>query len=244
MDQLPTFLLDHEAARQVRETRATLLEHLATTPDDLMALVVADVLAEIDPDHDPILIGHAERFRRDHPMPRRWRDQARKLGIDRLLFKLADGMKAAQIGRAAVPVLARRAAEICEARPFGVARGHIDATMIPDELASARIEYHVTGHLARVVVDLDPMHRGELTLDETPGAGDFTLVAKRGGYGTVIREQYDRGSVLSILNTPWHDGEESREVITWTRWVQECLASIADLMVEQARKPRRKRAAP
>ena len=244
MDDLPTFLLDHDAARQLRETRATILEHLAGDPDDLMGLVIADVLAELDPDHDPILIGHAARFRRDHPTPQIWRDQARRRGIDRLLFRIADGMKAASIGRAAVPVFARRAAEICEARPFGVTRGHIDASMIPAGLARASITYHATGHLARVAIDLDRMNQGELILDATPGSGDFTLVAKRGGYGTVIRERHERGTVLSILNTPWHDGEESREVITWTRWVQQCLASLEELIADHAHARPHRRTAP
>ncbi len=85
---------------------------------------------------------------------------------------------------------------------------------------------------------IDNLHNGELELAETPGSGHFRIVEKLGGYGTMISENYRSGGVVTVLNTPWHDGEESVERKSWTRWVEECLASLAQLTSRPARPAR------
>ena len=233
----PVFGLDVEARRQIRETRDTLLEALRNDPDDFRALVIADVLGEIDYERDPALAAHRMRFRATRAAD--WPVRARALGLDRLLFHLANGWRESRIGADAIPVLERRAAEIGEARPPGVELGTIDASYIPAELAGAVIGYHASGHLRRVAVAIDALHHGELVLAERPGTGELTLVEKRGGYGTMIREVYRDGRVVTTLNSPWHDGEESIDAKPWTRWVEENLADLARLAT--TRHPRRRR---
>jgi hypothetical protein len=236
--QQPVFALDHEARKQIRDTRATVLEHLRAAPDDFKALVIADVLGEIDPDRDATLAAHRMRFRATRSAD--WQLRAKQLGLDRLLFGLACGMMRSRIGRDAVPVLERYAIAINEARASETPRGHIDSSYIPAELASDRraiIEVHPSGHLARVAILVDKLHNGELVLAAQPGAGQFTLVEKRGGYGTMIREVYRDGNVVTTLNTPWHDGEESLAPKSWTRWIEENLADLARLStLSRARK--------
>lgn len=224
--QAPLFAFDHETRQQLRDTRMTLLEHLRSEPDDLRALVLADVIGELDPDRDPVLAEHRRRFRDTRPAD--WRLRAKQLGLDRVLFHLADGMRRARIGADAIPILERRAAEIGEARPADVARGLIDASYVPPALA-ARASYHASGHLARVSAHRDARNHGELVLDETPGTGRFSITEVRGGYGTHLAERYRDGGINIMLNTPWHDGEESREPKPWTRWVEECIAALAAL---------------
>ena len=144
--QRPVFSLDHEARKQIRDTRATILEHLATEPDDFKALVFADVLAEIDPDHDTKLVAHRTRFHATRTDD--WKSNARELGLDRLLFHLADGFRTAKIGKDAVPVLERYAVRISEARPRGVPLGLIDQSCMPPMLSRdprATISYHPSG---------------------------------------------------------------------------------------------------
>ncbi|HEX7703949.1 MAG TPA: hypothetical protein VF403_24575, partial [Kofleriaceae bacterium] len=92
--QQPFFKLDHEARKQIRETCTTILEHLDRAPDDLMGLVLADVLGEIDPDRDPGLAAHRMRFRATRTAD--WKLRAKELGLDRLLYHLARGMTEAR----------------------------------------------------------------------------------------------------------------------------------------------------
>lgn len=227
---MPARPLDDEARKQLRETRAAVLETLQTEPDHFQALVIGDVLSEIDPDRDRRLATQRRRFRATRPAD--WKVRARALGLDRLLFHLARGWREAKIGRDVVPVLERRAAEISEARAAGVPRGHIDRSFVPRQLTGdPRVEmaFHPNGHLARVAIQIDSLHHGELVLDRRPGSGHFTIVEKRGGSGTLISERYRRGGVVTTLNTPWHDGEESFEKKSWTRWVEENLAQLARL---------------
>jgi len=243
--QQPHFPLDHEARRQIRETRTTILDHLSREPDDLKALVLADVLGEIDPDRDPALAGHRMRFRATRPAD--WKVRARALGVDALLFHLATGLAGARIGKDAVPVLEHYATEISEARAATAIPGIIDASRVPEVLAADRrvtIAYHPNGHLARVAVRIDRLHDGELELAEEPGSGHYRIVEKRGGYGTMIAESYRNGRVWTTLNTPWHDGEESSAKKPWTRWVEENLADLARLATTapRARSRRRSRA--
>lgn len=226
----PVFGLDVRARRQLRETRETLLAKLRDEPDDFTALFLADVVVEISPDRDPDLAAHAARFRATRGGD--WKVRARERGLDRLLFHLANGWKASKVGHDAIPVLERRAAEIGEARPLGVAAGHIDASYIPASLAAdsrASISYHPNGHLQRVAIEIDRLHHGELVLSELPGNGRFAIVEKRGGYGTSIREDYSDGAIRTTINTPWHDGDESTARKSWTRWVEENLADLARL---------------
>ena len=235
----PVFAHDHETRKQIRETRATLLEHLAGAPDDFQALVLADVIGELDPDRDPELAAHRARFRASRAAD--WPVRARQLGLDRLLYHLAHGLRGARMSQQAIEILERRAAEIGEARATGVAAGHLDESCVPADLAGDRrvqIDYHASGHLARVAVHLDDLHEGELELAEIPGSGHFRIVEKRGGYGTMIREDYRDGGIVTTLNTPWHDGEESISIRPWTRWVEECLAELARLT--SARRPARR----
>jgi hypothetical protein len=107
------WILDHEAYTQICETRRTLLAHLRDEPDDFKALCMADVVAELDPEKDPALREHA---RRAHALRARlgaaWSERAREHGMDILLFNLCEGMQRAEIGRSALPTLARRAAEV------------------------------------------------------------------------------------------------------------------------------------
>jgi hypothetical protein len=234
--QKPVFGLDHEARKQIRETRATILDTLRADPESFKALVIADVLCDIDPDRDPALATQRARFRATRGAD--WRVRAKALGLDRLLYHLANGWRDARIGRDAVPVLERRAAEIGEARAEGVEPGTIDVSFVPDELARDRrvvIAYHRSRHLRRVAITIDKLHHGELVLTERPGSGQFTIVEKRGGYGTMIREAYRDGGVVMTLNTPWHDGEESIHAKSWTRWVEESLAELARLATTKRR---------
>ena len=240
--QAPYFALDHEARRQIRETRSTVLEHLAHEPDDLQALVLADVLAEIDPDRDPQLAAHRTRFHATRAGD--WKVRARALGIDALLYRLATGLAEARIGTAAVPVLEHHATEISEARASEVAPGLIDASCIPDALAThpaVEIAYHPSGHLARVAVHVDELHDGVLELAPEPGSGHYRIVEKRGGYGTMIAEDYRNGRVVTTLNTPWHDGTESSAKKSWTRWVEENVADLARLATTAPRRARARR---
>jgi hypothetical protein len=234
--------LDPEAIKQLRETRATVLETLGSEPGHFKAQVLADVLAELDPDRDPALAAHRARFRASRPAD--WKIRAKELGIDRLLFHLAHGWAAEGIGLAVVPVLESRAAEIGEARAAGVQPGHIDATYLPSQLTTdhrVAITYHPSGHLARVALEIDDLHNAELVLDARPGAGHYTIVEERGGSGTMIREDYRDGGVASILNTPWHDGVESTAKKPWTRWVEENLADLARLAASAPGKKCKKR---
>jgi hypothetical protein len=234
--QQPLFAFDHETRKQIRETRVTLLEHLRTEPEDLKGLVLADVIGELDPDRDLELARHRMRFRELRPAD--WKVRAKQLGLDRVLYSLAIGMRRAGIGRDAIPILERRAAEIGEARAGDVAPGAIDASYVPPELAE-RATFHSSGHLARVAVHVDQLHEGELVLAEQPGSGHFRIVEERGGYGTMICEDYRNGCVVTTLNTPWHDGDESSEARPWTRWVEESLADLARLATaHRNRRPR------
>jgi hypothetical protein len=229
--------MDHEARKQLHETRETLLAHLTAHPDDLKALVLADVVCAIEPAHDASLAVHATRFRKTRRAD--WKLRARELGLDRLLFHLANGWRAAEIGTSAIPVIERRATEINEARPPRVPAGHIDASFVPAGLTAT---FHPSGHLKRVAVVVDRNHNGELVLDETPGSGHFRVVRMRGGSGTMLDERYRDGTIYITLNTPWHDGAEATEVKPWTRWVEECLADLAELLTVQptARRARRR----
>ena len=220
MQQKPYFRFDHETRKQIEETCATLLDHLRDKPDDLQGLVLADVFAELDRS----VAVHAARFRQTRTADWKWR--AKELGIDRLLFHLARGLADARIGKDAIAILERRAAEIGEARAAGTAVGLIDKSYVPK---GVRASFHPSGHLARASVDRGELRQGELVLDATPGSGRFRIIEKRGGYGTMISDEYRDGCVITTLNTPWHDGEESREPKPWTRWVEENLADLARL---------------
>ena len=217
--------MDHEARKQLHETRETLLAHLTAHPDDLRALVLADVVCALAPAHDASLAAHATRFRSTRGPD--WKLRAKELGLDRVLFHLAHGWRERAIGGAAIPVIERRAAEITEARPPSVPAGTIDASYVP---AGLHAEYWPSGHLRRVAVLVDSKHNGELALDETPGSGTYRVVRVRGGYGTMIGERYRDGGIAITLNTPWHDGEETTEIKAWTRWVEESLADLAELV--------------
>jgi hypothetical protein len=46
---------------------------------------------------------------------------------------------------------------------------------------------------------------------------------------------------VTTLDTPWHDGVESREPAPWTRWVEQSLASLADLVDHPPPARRRRR---
>lgn len=222
--QQPLFSFDHATRKQIRETRQTLLEHLRGEPDDFKALVLADVIGELDPDRDLVLARHRARFRDTRSAD--WKVRAKELGLDRLLFHLANGLREARMSKDAAAILERRAAEIGEARAADVTPGLIDASYVPEGLTAS---FHRNGHLARVAVKRGKLRNGELVLDEQPGSGHFTIVEKRGGYGTMICENYRDGTVVQTLNTPWHDGEEASEKKPWTRWVEECLADLARL---------------
>ena len=234
----PVFGLDVEARKQLRETRATLLAHLAEDRDDLFALVMADVVGEIDPIGDAELAAHRARFRQMRGSD--WLVRARERGIHRLLFHLAHGWAQRGIGRDAVPVLERHAIEISEARAAGVPGGLIDKSFVPNELLGhrrAKVQYYRSGHLQRVAIEIDSMNEGSLELDETPGAGRFAITQKIGGYGTYTTELYRDGAIVTTLCTPWHDGEESREPMPWTKWV---LASLDALAALASVKPQKK----
>lgn len=242
--QAPLFAFDHETRKQIRETRMTLLEHLRSDPEDFKALVLADVIGELDPDRDLSIADHRMRFRATRDRDGDWRVRAKELGLDRVLYNLAHGMERANMGRDAAQILMRRAAEIGEARPIDVVRGHIDASYVPAALVP-HTSFHASGHVARVAVHIEAMHEGELQLHPIPGSGSFRIVEKIGGYGTVNRELYKDGAIHATLNTPWHDGEESTHVKPWTRWVEESLSELARL-VEAApparpRKPAKRR---
>jgi hypothetical protein len=143
-----------------------------------------------------------------------------------VLFNIAYGLRQAKIGADAADMIERRAIELSEARAEGVIEGSIGAELVPDELEAS---YHASGHLARVRVWIDDLHNGELVLAAKPGSGSFSIIEKRGGYGTMIREDYRGGGVVTTLNTPWHDGEESTETKPWTLWVMQNLADLARL---------------
>jgi hypothetical protein len=72
-------------------------------------------------------------------------------------------------------------------------------------------------------------------LDATPGSGSYQIVEKRGGYGTMISEEYRDGAIITTLNTPWHDGCESRVPAAWTKWVMSNLGDLARLAGHEAR---------
>jgi hypothetical protein len=240
--QQPVFPFDAKSRAQLRETRQTLLDHLRTAPDDLQALVLADVIGELDPDRDPTLAAHRMRFRATRAPD--WLAQARARGLDRLLFHLASGLRAGRFGSDVVPVLERRAIEISEARAPGVAAGLIDATFVPEALRGLA-RFHPSGHLARIRVYRDELHHGELALAATPGAGTFSIIEKRGGYGTMVTERYRDGCIVTILNTPWHDGEESTVAAPWTKWVMQQIDDLerlatADATPSRAHKRKRK----
>lgn len=108
------WLLDHRAYTQITETRRMLDARLREEPDDFMALALADVFAELDPEREPGLRCHA---RRAHELRGRlgatsWQSRARDLGLDIVLFNLCAGLHRADFGHAALPVLARRATEV------------------------------------------------------------------------------------------------------------------------------------
>lgn len=234
----PLFPFDHEARKQIRATRTTLLATLALEPDDFTALVLADVIGSIDPDRDPALAEHRMRFRAIRDAS--WRVTARERGLDRLLFHLANGFATARIGKDAVPILEQYAVEISEARGEGVAPGFIDASMIPEAIASdprVVVAMHDSGHLARVRIEIDLVNEGELVLAAQPGSAAFSISQKLGGSGTLTRERYKDGSVKQTLNTPWHDGEESTYESPWTKWV---MASLDELVSLAERHPARR----
>jgi hypothetical protein len=241
----PVFPFDHEARKQIRATRTTLLATLAVEPDDFTALVLAEVIGAIDPDRDATLASHRMRFRAVREPT--WRVTARERGLDRLLFHLAHGFASARIGRDAVPILEQYADEISEARRDGVAPGLIDTRMIPESLATdprVQVTAHASGHLARVGIEIDLLNEGELVLAEQPGSAAFSITQKLGGYGTLTRERYKAGSVHQTLNTPWHDGEDSSYETPWTKWVMASLdelASLAERLPAQARVRARRR---
>lgn len=157
-------------ANQIRETCATVRDHLRAAPDDLTALVLCEVLVDLAPTRDPELVAHRDRFgatRADD-----WREQGRVRGIHRLLFHLADGARGARLDAALVSALEGRAVELSESRPAGVPPGHIDASLVPAVLA-ADAGFHPDGHLAQVRVDRGAGRQGQLQLGPRPGAGTF-----------------------------------------------------------------------
>lgn len=219
-------MMERMVERQVCEALGGLVSRLRDHPDDFVALVLADVLAEIDPAQDADVLAHAARFRARYP--RGWQWHARELGIDRLLFHAADGSR--------IPALVRRAAEISEARRPGgddstvPAPGAIEASFVPPELDAA---FHASGHLARIAVRI-PVHHAELVLDEEPGRGWCELISTRGGVLTSVREVYDAG-VLQTTVTTARGADVRREVAPWTRWVQSSIAQLVELTVEHPR---------
>jgi hypothetical protein len=220
----------HELRRQLREARETVLAHLRERPDDPRALLLADVLGEID--HDRELAEQRMRFRalrRDD-----WLDEARRGGIDRVLFRIADGLRGSRSGHDAIAVLERRAIEISEARPEGTPAGWIDASFLPEALANdrrVRVRYH-EGHLAHVRVAIDVDRHGELDLARH--RGESTLVEPYGGHGTRICERFVCGRVTTTFYTPWHDGVETTADVPWSRWVVDRLADLARLVEFEA----------
>ncbi|HTR49430.1 MAG TPA: hypothetical protein VMJ10_01910 [Kofleriaceae bacterium] len=225
LKQRPVFGHDVEMRKQLRETRDTLLAHLRDKPDDFNALVLADVIGELDA--DPSLSAHRAHFRAIRPDD--WREQARVHGLDRVLYHLAEGLRSSGFGKDAIPVFERRADEIAEARAPGVAPGSIDASFVPDALTTsrrARVVYAGT-ELASVRVTVNADVYGSLSLDTARCTGEFELVEPRGGSGTAIYETYADGAVHTTLCTPWHDGTESTEPKIWTRWVMDCIADLA-----------------
>jgi len=224
LSQTPAYGLDHETRKQIAETTQTLLDHLRGDADDFKALVLADAISAIDPTHDRELSRHAERFRATRNAG--WRDRARSMGLDRVLFSIAAGLRSLRIGEAAAVALDARAVEISEARPSGALAGSIDKSYVPDGVHAT---FHPSGHLHRASVHIDELHHGELVLDALPGSGRFSIVEKRGGYGTMISDAYRDGCVITTLNTPWHDGTESSEPMAWTKWVMQNLGDLARL---------------
>jgi hypothetical protein len=263
---------DPEASDQIRETRATLLDHLRAEPGDFKAMLMADVVSEIDPDRDPTLIAHGQRFRELRGDG--WEARARTLGLDALLFNLCEGMHGRGIGRAALPVLARRAGEISadpltlallgdrmrelaehvvatglaralEERAPDVAAGWIDRSFVPTALVDSphvTLRYHPSGALAHAEIDSHRINCGALQLGCR--AGSLYYTGRRGGSGYAVSERYAGGAIHSTLCTPWHDGEESSETFPWYRWAAESLAKLAEIMAEEPapRTPRPKRA--
>lgn len=255
--------LDDELARQVRETRATVLDRLAEAPDDLRALFLARVVADVDPDRDGALRAAARRFARARrALGAAWPARGRELGVDVLLFNLCEQLR--RIGNAATleGAFARRIAEVTATpvilallrdrlrelrNPPGarrldaalraidarVADGLIDASFLPGELRGAAT-FHPSGHLARVHVPGDRKRHGELTLEARYGAGRLAVTGHRGGSGFAIDERYADGRVRSTFYSPWHDGEESSAAYPWARWVAESLRALADVAVESA----------
>jgi hypothetical protein len=256
-------MLDTKARTQIRETRQTLLDHLRDAPGDFKALLLASVVAELDPDRDPALLAHAARANTLRAKdPSGWAKRARDQGLDVVLFGLAQGLHRAEFGADAIPVLARRCAEISSRsvilallreylrdredaatgralaaidaaiaeRTPRLAAGVIDASFVPEQLATsphAKVRYHHDGHLAEVVIRKGRW-KGRLQLDPRPGTGRYQLEGFTAGSGHLTSETYRDGQVHTTLNTPWHDGCESSETLAWTRWVAECLGSLAD----------------
>jgi len=82
LKQRPVFAHDVEMRRQLRETRETLLAHLRDKPDDFNALVLAEVVGELD--SDPALSVHRAHFRAIRPDD--WREQARVRGVSKQVY--------------------------------------------------------------------------------------------------------------------------------------------------------------
>ena len=84
--------IDEKFLGQVRETEATVLEHLERSPDDFRALVMADFIAEVFPQCDPRTQGHARRFQevRRALGEGGYLDRARAAGLEPLLVMIND----------------------------------------------------------------------------------------------------------------------------------------------------------
>jgi hypothetical protein len=57
--------------------------------------------------------------------------------------------------------------------------------------------------------------------------GVYGEEGRRGGYGYLVRERYERGAARGMLCSPWHDGEEYVTEKPWLVWVLECAGTIA-----------------
>jgi len=181
-------LLDHEAYTQICDTRRLLDARLAEQPDDFVALALADVFAELDPERDPELRSHAKRSHalRGELGAQAWCARAREHRVDVLLFNLFGGLFRGGFGHAALPVLARRTAEIsANPRILGLLRGYTqelgcrDVTSTIDAAIARSTPALAAGRIERAFVPEGLLDRSGVVVRFHP-SGHLAAVRIRG----------------------------------------------------------------